>query len=467
MHRGGWSSALGSHWRREVLRTSLWAVPSIEVAAAIVLFVVTFTADRAAYRGGFTLPPWVISGTADAARQILTAIAAAVITVVGVVFSIILVTLTLASTQFGPRMLRNFIRDRGTQLTLGTFVATFVYAVLVLVSIGPGPHGDFVPHIGVTVTLALMVADMGVLIYFIHHTATAIQLPQVMASIARDLSEAIESQGGTQPPARPAVPDSGPSSAELLAQMEAGGGVVRATASGYVQFIRLGNLVRFAEQADAVISLSHRPGHFIVEGHPIATVWPPEAAAVVGEALGHAHITGPYRTLTQDVSFGIDQLVEIAIRALSPAVNDTFTAITCIDWLGDNLCKIVNRWHPTRVHRDAHGRVRVIAKLPTYDRLVQRAFEKIRQASMGMPAVMIRQLEAISKIMAETASAGQRRVLLEQAAMIQRASERTVSEEADRADVRRRYEAVLTIENRLAQRQASAAPMPAGPGTGG
>jgi uncharacterized membrane protein len=159
------SSALGAHWRAELLRTNLWLVPGIEVLAAIGLFIGTLSLDRAAYHGEFGLPSWVISGTADAARQILTAIAASVITVVGVVFSIILVTLTLASTQFGPRMLRNFIRDRGTQLTLGTFVATFVYAVLVLVSIGPGSHGDFVPHIGVTVTLALMVADMGVLIY--------------------------------------------------------------------------------------------------------------------------------------------------------------------------------------------------------------------------------------------------------------------------------------------------------------
>ena len=179
-----------------MLRTNLWLVPAIEVVAAIVLFALTTGLDHAAYRGEFGVPSWVISGTADAARQILTAIAAAVITVVGVVFSIILVTLTLASTQFGPRMLRNFIRDRGTQLTLGTFVATFVYAVLVLVSIGPGSHGDFVPHIGVTVTLALMVADLGVLIYFINHTATSIQLPQVIASIARDLSEAIDVQGG-------------------------------------------------------------------------------------------------------------------------------------------------------------------------------------------------------------------------------------------------------------------------------
>ena len=153
MYRGVVSSALTSHSRREVLRTNLWLVPGIEVIAAVALFAGTTLLDRAAYRGVFEVPSWVINGSADGARQILTAIAAAVITVVGVVFSIILVTLTLASTQFGPRMLRNFIRDRATQLTLGTFVATFVYAVLVLVSIGPGSHGDFVPHIGVTVTL--------------------------------------------------------------------------------------------------------------------------------------------------------------------------------------------------------------------------------------------------------------------------------------------------------------------------
>src|SRR6201995_5745796 len=190
------SSALGSHWRREVLRTNLWVVPSLEVLGAAALFGCTLLLDQAAYRGTFAIPSWMISGSADAARQILTAIAAAVITVVGVGFSIILVTLTLASTQFGPRMLRNFIRDRGTQLTLGTFVATFVYAVLVLVSIGPGPHGDFVPHISITVTLALVVVDLAVLIYFIHHIATSIQLPQVIASIAGDLARAIDREVG-------------------------------------------------------------------------------------------------------------------------------------------------------------------------------------------------------------------------------------------------------------------------------
>ena len=446
MYRGVLSSGLGSHWRREVLRTSLWFVPALEVVAAIVLFAGTLAVDRAAYNGVISLPSWVLSGAADAARQILTTIAAAIITVVGVVFSIILVTLTLASTQFGPRMLRNFIRDRGTQVTLGTFVATFVYSVLVLGSVGTGSHGDFVPHISVTTTIGLMVIDMAVLIYFIHHTAISIQLPQVIASIAADLAEAIREQGsGSTGP----HPKAGPTAAELTGQAGEGGAVLLAPVSGYVQFIRHQSLVRLATEADAVINLEHRPGHFIVGGHRFATVWPPEAAPLVRQAMSRAHIIGPQRTLTQDASFGFDQLVEIAIRALSPAVNDPFTAMTCIDWLGENLCKIVAGWHPARVHRDAQGYIRVITAEPAYDRLVQRSFEKIRQSSMGMPAIMIRALEALARIMAETTSDGQRRVLLEQAAMIDRASERSVPEAADRADIQRRYEVILTVESRL------------------
>jgi uncharacterized membrane protein len=365
MHRRRAFPALAGHWRAEAQRTNLWLIPGAEVLVAIALYACTLSLDRAAYHGDFGQPSWIISGSADAARQILAALAAAIITVVGVVFSIILVVLTLASTQFGPRMLRNFIRDRGTQLTLGTFVATFVYDMLVLVSIGPGSHGYFVPHIGVTVTLALMIADLAVLIYFIHHTATSIQLP--IASIARDLSEAIDVQGGYD---STAGLESGPTGAELALHMKAAGGVVRAPVSGYLQFIRHRVLVQIAAVADAVIALSYRPGHFIVQDHRFATVWPPAAAARVTEALGRAHITGPNRTLTQDISFGIDQLVEIAIRALSPAVNDTFTALTCIDWLGDALCKIAVRWHPARVHRDNAGVIRVITADPSYERLV-------------------------------------------------------------------------------------------------
>ena len=191
-----------------------------------------------------------------------------------------------------------------------------------------------------------------------------------------------------------------------------------------------------------MIRLLHRPGHFLVEGEPLAQVWPASAATGVARALGGAHATGRYRTLTQDLSFAVDQLVEIAIRALSPAVNDTFTALACIDWLGDGLCKIADRWHPIPVQRDATGHVRVIAVTVGFRRMVERAHDKIRQASRGMPAVMIRQLAGIVKVMAYTHGAEQREVLLGQAAMILRSSEESVPEHADRVDVRRRYDAV-------------------------
>ena len=186
---------LGSEWRREALRTNLWFVPALEVAVAVALFVATYAIDRAAYRGDLVLPSWVISGTADAARQILTALAAAVITVVGVVFSITIVTLTLASTQFGPRMLRNFIRDRGTQMTLGTFVATFVYAILALgLDRARRRTATSSRTCRSRSRSASSLVDLGVLIYFIHHIATSIQLPQVIAGIARDLSPAIDAE---------------------------------------------------------------------------------------------------------------------------------------------------------------------------------------------------------------------------------------------------------------------------------
>ena len=431
---------LRSEWHREALRTNLWLVPTIEVILAVALYFASHVVDKAAYDGTITLPSWMVFGTADAARQILTTLAAAVITVVGVVFSITIVTLTLASTQFGPRMLRNFIRDRGTQFTLGTFVATFVYATLVLISIGPGQAGrDFVPHLSITLSVGLVTLSMAVLIYFIHHIATSIQLPQVIASIASDLSRAVDVESRDAPvslEAGPAVPD-------LLRRMTEAGGTVLAPSSGYLQFIQHEALIRLAAEKDAVIRLLHRPGHFVVRGHALATVWPPSATDAVSRALRRAHVTGPNRTLAQDLAFAVDQLVEIAIRALSPAVNDTFTALTCIDWLGDSLCKVTTRWRPLRVHRDSHGYVRVITAHVSYARLVERSFEKIRQAGRGMPAVQIRQLEALSKIAEHTTTEQQRELLRAQAEMILQSSKESVPEPADRADVQREYEHVL------------------------
>jgi uncharacterized membrane protein len=426
-----------SEHRKESLRTSLWFVATLELVAAAVLFLITYGIDRAAYNGTITLPGWLNNGSADAARQILTAIAAAVITVVGLVFSILIVALTLASTQFGPRMLRNFTRDRGVQLTLGTFVATFFYAVLTLGAVGSTE--DFVPHLSITVCLALTLVDLGVLVYFIHHVTRSIQLPEVIAGIASDLSSAIAAEFAPDDDRRSTVS----AAAALVERIETEGTAVPATSSGYLQFVGYPPLTDIAVDADAVVQLLYRPGHFVVKGLPLARVWPPSAADEVARGLDRAHVTGANRTLKQDLAFAIDQLVEIAIRALSPAVNDTFTALTCIDWLSDGLCQITGAWHSRRVYFDGDGKVRLIAAAPSYERYVDRAFDKIRQAGRGMPAVLIRQLEALTRILEYTSTPEQRAVLMQQADMIRRESEESIPEELDRADVRRRYDSLV------------------------
>jgi uncharacterized membrane protein len=449
-------------WRWEALRTTFWLAPTVMVLLAGLLFLVTIEIDWAAYHQHLHLPFWIESGSADAARQVLIAIAAAVITVVGVVFSITILALTLASQQFGPRMMRNFVRDVGNQFTLGTFVATFVYSVLALVSITSVPHrADFVPHLSVSTSEALLLVDLAVLIYFIHHIAKSIQLPEVIAGIARDLMGAIDAEfpdavatelpptGATELSAtgaaatapRPSGNDKPVS--ELTRVLDDRGATVTAGTSGYLQFVGYAQLVAIASRLDAVIRLNHRPGHFVVSGSPLATVWPRGAAEQVRLALSEAHVTGPHRTLMQDPVFAIDQLVEIAIRALSPAVNDTFTALTCIDWLSAGLSRLSGRALVEAVYRDEFGRVRLIASYPSYAHMVNRAVDKIRQAARGMPAVIIRLLDALTVVAEQTTSADQRRVLLRQGDMVLRSAGEPVPDANDLADIRARYERLL------------------------
>jgi uncharacterized membrane protein len=202
---------------------------------------------------------------------------------------------------------------------------------------------------------------------------------------------------------------------------------------GYAQ------LIAIATRTDSFIRLEHRPGHFLAEGRPLALVWPRKAAPEVAQALSRVHVVGPHRTLVQDPVFAIDQLVEIAIRALSTAVNDTFTALTCIDWVAAGLSRVSGRVLDEGVYRDADGRVRLIESDPSYARMVNRAFDKIRQSAAGMPAVLIRLIDSLGSIMVDTTSSDQRVVLRRQADMVLRLSEETVREENDLEEIRFRY----------------------------
>ena len=449
-------------WRWEALRTTFWLVPTLLVMVASLLFLLTFEIDWAVYHKHLALPFWIVSVSATAGREVLIGIAAAIITVVGVVFSVTIVALTLASQQFGPRMMRNFVRDVGNQVTLGVFVATFVYSILTLVVVTADFPGGFVPHLSVTVSEALMLVDITVLIYFIHHISKSIQLPEVIASIGSDLVRAIDAEFSEMAPDERPLPDaSGKSLTELESLIDRGGAPVASSVSGYLQFVGYGQLVDIATRTDSVIRLAYSPGHFLVAGRPLATVWPPEAADKVAIALGRAHVAGPHRTLMQDPVFAIDQLVEIAIRALSAAVNDTFTAITCIDWLSAGLSRLSGRILTEGVYRDHVGRIRLIGTDPSYARMVDRAFDKVRQAAGGMPAVIIRMIDALAAIGDLTTTPEQRRILLRQADAILRSAERSVSEPDDQDDIHAHYERLV---RKLAEREVATS---AGPGAVG
>jgi uncharacterized membrane protein len=441
--------------RREQLRSNLWMLPALLVLVATALFGLTYALDRAAHAGSVSLPGFIDTGDANAARTILTAIAAAVITVAGVVFSITIVALTLASTQFGPRILRNFLRDRGTQATLGTFVATFVYSVLVLGSVSNRGTRPFVPHLSTATALLLVLIDVVVLIYFIHHVTTSIQLNEVVFSIARDLGRAVDTLEVDTPPEslRPGEVE------ELRRRLDHEGVEIPATTSGYLQAIGHDTLVTIAADADAVVELTYRPGHFVTIGRPLGKVWPGTAEPAVARRFERTHVTGPHRTLYQDLQFAIDQLVEIAIRALSPAVNDTFTALSCIDWLGDALARLSGRPLPTGVIRDATGAIRLLVPPLDYAHLMNRAFDQIRQAGRGLPAVGIRQLDTLSRIAELTRSDEQRRAIARQAEMLLRqgTDASAVPEPLDQADVRRRYDTVERALERAARRAGSSA----------
>jgi uncharacterized membrane protein len=201
--------------------------------------------------------------------------------------------------------------------------------------------------------------------------------------------------------------------------------------------------VRIATANDAVILLLHRPGQFVVAGEPLARVWPEHAVAAVTKALTRAHIVGSNRTLTQDPGFAIDQLVEIAIRALSPAVNDTFTALNCIDWLGHCLCFAATERQPDGLFRDDAGVIRVIDPALPFERLVRKSFDKIRQAGRGMPAVLIRQLENLQKVARAVGPNDDSIVLAHEAEMILRASAESVPEASDRQDILVAYEGLM------------------------
>jgi uncharacterized membrane protein len=387
---------------------------------------------------------WIYTGGADGARSVLSSVASSMVSVVATAFSITIVALQLASSNFGPRLLRNFMQDTGNQIVLGTFIATFIYCLLVLRTIhseGEG-HSLFVPQLSVTVGTGLAIASIGVLIYFIHHASTIIQASHVITQVSGDLDKALERLFPEKIGEGKA--NKSRQVGEIPANFDSEASPIKATGEGYLQAIDDDELMKTARQYNLLVRLTTRPGKFIVKGSDLAMVFPQKQVnQSLNKQINDAFILGKERTEYQDVKFPIDQLVEIALRAISPGINDPFTAIRCIDRLSAGLSRLAQRDFPSPYRYDDEQNLRVIVEGVTFEGLVDAAFNQIRQYSKSDVAVTIRLLEAIACIATYTHNSKQREALRRQAEMILNSSREQISPEQDQKDVQDQYHLVI------------------------
>ena len=434
-------------WYR--LRGSFWFLPALMAVAAILFSFTTTTIDRVFLSRESPVQWLVYSGGPDGARAVLSTIAGSMITVAGVVFSITIVVLTLASSQFGPRLVKNFMNVRANQMVLGTFVATFIYGVLVLRTVNAVPGKIFVPGLSVTMAIVMSLLSLGVLIFFIHSVSESIQAQNIIARVRRDLEKAVdrifpEMIGQAEDLSH------GPIQRDYDIPMTCDRDVcqVKASSSGYLQAVDGDALMKLAAEENLLIHLGYRPGNFITRGGCLVTIWPGEKVdEALSEKINEIFIVGPERTLEQDAEFAISQLVEIAVRALSPGINDPITAITCIDWLGAALCQLTSRKLPPSHRYDERNRLRVICKPFAFEGMLDAAFNMIRQNAYTVAAVSIHLLETIATVLAQARRKEDRAALLRHAAMVVHGCKENLSADEDRKDLEIRYQTALNTFN--------------------
>ncbi len=426
------------------VRSSLWALPLVMVLAAAAA---AFLAVNLEVRQGQD-PVWFLySGDAEDAPQFLSNLVTAMITMATLVVSITMVVLTLAAQQLGPRLIRSFMADRRTQLTLGLFIATVVYLLLVLRS----TYGatDRVPNLAVTGGTALVLLCLVALLAFVHHLARSIIADNVVDRVGEaldaDIQRLLPESNIDQCPA----PSRRPS--ERGAPLYFGH-------SGYVQTVDYRRMVDIAKDANATIELAFKAGHHAIQGSIYGWMAPPEAATdEVRHKIEQCVRLGGERASIQDLETSIRQLVEVALRALSPGINDPFTAIAVIDRLTASLAKIRLRGAPQSVWADDGDNARLVAPRSTFADSVDVAFRQIRQNSAGQVAVLIRLVESLGQLFVQ-ANKAERSVLSEQIEIVLDTGRQNIGQKQDLAELEKRARLALAAgESRPARPAATGA----------
>lgn len=424
------------------LKYSFWFLPVLIIIGAIVAAVCAIYIDRVSGYEPSGVIRIVFPGSPESARSVLSTISSAMIGVAGTVFSITLVALTLASSQFGTLLLRNFMHERINQVVLGTYIATYVYCLIVLNVVSDGGELTFVPAYSVLAALLATLANIVLLIIYIHHIAVSIQSDKIIADVAESLSENIRRlfpEGVGEEPPGDKAPDP-----ESLKKTFGRRQTVAPSRNGYLQFVDDAVLVGKTGERDMLIVLNYRPGHYLVQGTVVAEIWSREEISPAEmRTLRRAFIVGKNRTPQQDPEFAIHQMVEIAARALSPGINDPYTAVACIDNLTAILCYLAGVKFPSRFRHDAAGRLRIVANVPDFEGMLDAAFNQIRQYAKNSPAVIIRLMAALVTINEFADNPAHKEAIRIHARMVLRMAEQNIDEKNDLDDLKKRSELII------------------------
>lgn len=409
------------------LRSALWVMPTVSV----VFFLVAGTVLSHVPVGEDSPIRWLVfQGTPEDARQMLIVVSSTMITVTGLVFALTIIALQIASGQYSPRLLRNFMRDRGTQFVLSVFVGAFAYSTAGLHTVGV-QHPDeaaFMPRLAVSGSLGFALASLGVLIYFIHHLSSSIQIDTIMSMIVRETLEVIDDLYPDQ--------TGSPESDERCPDPPAWALTLLSDRSGYVQQVAPEALVQVAVRKDLVIRFIKSVGHHVVAGTPIACAWHPADDHLpfdpgLQEAMRDSVQVGFERTMLQDVPFGIRRLVDIGNRALSSAINDPYTATQAVHHLSEVLCVLARRRLDDRLCRDEHGTVRVAIPFPDFADYLQLSTGQIRRFGAKEPAVARSLLQLLKNVCSSTTSENRRVAAARHIQLVLEEAKREITQPAD------------------------------------
>jgi uncharacterized membrane protein len=403
-------------WAR--LKVSFWFAPAVMSVVGVLVAWAMYWID-------VNLPPvlppdshLVLSGSVDTLRSGLIGMASTTLATAGIVFTLLTLPLSTVAAQYGSRLLRVFLGDRTTQFVLGIFVGTFMYCIAGALSIAPVDQQPDPPQLTATVGLYLLIATFASLILLVQHISTMLQAPNIAAAAGAELMDVVFAEF---PDAVKTGDDPNQTSQGALDDLkETEGYRVRVEKTGYIQYIDPESMLAVASEKDLVIRLLRKPGDFVWRETAVALVWPSaQAAGRPEEQIRRSFQVGHQRTPTQDVEYAVNQLVEMAVRAMSPAINDPFTAMTCLEYIGNGLALYSRLADQSPYFYGQKGRLRLVYERVTFNELLSAAFDMLRHCSCDNASVLLCMLDVVGAIGQVAKSPAERQALLRHVSLVQ------------------------------------------------